>query len=58
MQTKRTQQAAESRHRAEAEQDKTPSSSVVRKRVPKNPVIIKSRVSPTDTKAKNTGESF
>lgn len=58
MQPKRPQQAAELRHRTEAEQDRTPNSSVVRKRVPKNPVIIKSRVSPTDTKAKNTGGCF
>lgn len=58
MQPKRPQQAAEARHRAEPEQDKTLSSSVVRKRVPKNPVVIKSRVSPTDTKAKNTGGCF
>lgn len=56
MQPKRPQQAAEAQHRAVAEQDnKTLSSTVVRKRVIKNPVVIKSRVSPTDTKAKNTG---
>ncbi|XP_075891171.1 centrosomal protein of 131 kDa isoform X2 [Nelusetta ayraudi] len=59
MQPKRPQQAAEAQRRAVAEQDsKTLGSTVVRKRVPKNPVVIKSRISPTDSKAKNTDSNL